>query len=259
MAQSTYDNVYVFRNPRVIGLYSRKTGLEIPEQEVLKRFQGELHGKRILDIGVGAGSYVGIDISPEMIDHCRREFPTGNFAVCTAADLSRFAECKFDMVLFSFNGLDYLGHEARLMALGEIRRTLAPGGLFVFSTHNRACRPMPPWNVRGMNLDALRRPIRTLKTLASFPLSVINHLHMRGFESHHEEYSMLNDNAHFYSLITYYISIADQVRQLKESGFDSIEPVSLIGRWLQPQEWDQAVDNPWIYYVCRKQVKSNST
>ncbi|MGO9429636.1 class I SAM-dependent methyltransferase [Rhodoblastus sp.] len=262
------DILSVFRKPSNVKYYAQLTGLQIAEQVIFRRFQSELGGKKILDIGVGAGrtvpfllalgeGYVGIDIAPEMVDHCRRKFPTGNFAVCSAMDLSRFADSEFDMALFSFNGLDYPDHNGRLQALGEIHRILAPGGLFVFSSHNRACRPAaPPWEIRSMNLDPVRRPRHTLRTLAGLLPASVNHLRMKPFESEHENYSLRNDSAHFYSLLIYYISIPDQIRQLEYSGFGSIEPVALDGRWLRPGEWAETVDDPWIYYVCRKSIKS---
>ena len=61
----------------------------------------EFADKRILDLGVGAGrttpylleiskNYIGIDFSPAMIAACQARYPTVEFAVGDARDLSRF-------------------------------------------------------------------------------------------------------------------------------------------------------------------------
>ena len=48
---------------------------------------------------------------------------------------------SFDVVIFSFNGIDYIyPYIKRLAALKEIRRVLKTNGLFIFSSHNH-CIP----------------------------------------------------------------------------------------------------------------------
>lgn len=39
-----------------------------------------------------------------------------------------FSDAPVRLALFSFNGLDYLPHALRHIALAEIRRALRPGG-----------------------------------------------------------------------------------------------------------------------------------
>jgi SAM-dependent methyltransferase len=247
----------VFNKWWVARHYRRLAGLQAPEKVILNRFLSELSGKRILDIGVGAGRtteylmpladrYVGIDISPAMIAYCRRRFPSGSFEVCSATDLSRFANHPFDVVLFSYNGLDCLDHTGRLRALDEIRHTLVANGLFVFSAHNRAIQPPRPWK-RELELS---RPFRSAKTLMLLPRAIVNHLRKKSFEIQEEEYAVLNDQAHGFNLLHYYISIERQVMQLETAGFRSAEAVGLDGRWLQPHDWPTAQD-AWIYYTCR--------
>ena len=89
----------VFRQHLDLRTYKRLKRLHPPEAAIVTRFQQYLRGKRILDIGVGAGqttptllelsrSYVGIDISREMILTCKRTFPSARFEICSATDLS---------------------------------------------------------------------------------------------------------------------------------------------------------------------------
>ena len=123
-------------------------------------------GARVLDLGVGAGrttpflsarasSYVGLDYSPGMIAACRRRFPDAgddvDFVQGDASELGRFDDSSFDVVVFSFNGIDCLHpDDIRHRCLREIHRVLRPGGVAVISEHNpRALivRPRPVRNV----------------------------------------------------------------------------------------------------------------
>ena len=108
---------------------------------------------RILDLGCGTGrttfalhdlgytELTGFDLTPEMI-HVAREIAKTKeisipFIMGDACDLP-FPESSFDCVLFSFNGLTTIpARERRLLAIKEIFRVLANGGLFIFTTYDR--------------------------------------------------------------------------------------------------------------------------
>jgi hypothetical protein len=53
--------------------------------------------------------------------------------------------------------------------------------------------------------------------------------------------------------MTYYISIADQVRQLEELGFSGIDAVGLNGDWLRLEDYPARRDG-WIYYMARSSL-----
>lgn len=125
--------------------YERMEGLTPCELDLFERRIPS--GTRILDLGVGAGRttpwlvargtrYVGIDYAPAMVEAARRLHPDADLQVGDAADLGAFPDQSFDVVVFSYNGIDYLDDEARSRALAEIRRVLVPSGMYVFSTHN---------------------------------------------------------------------------------------------------------------------------
>jgi len=66
----------------------------------------------------------------------RRRYPDADISWGDARDLSPFADGTFDMVMFSWNGIDTLDRKGRLLALAEIARVLKTDGVFVFSTLN---------------------------------------------------------------------------------------------------------------------------
>jgi ubiquinone/menaquinone biosynthesis C-methylase UbiE len=72
-----------------------------------------------------------------MVEACRRRFASLEFLCVDATDLRIFSDRRFDVVVFSFNGIDYIPtDEARARCLLEVARVLRPGGRFIFSSHN---------------------------------------------------------------------------------------------------------------------------
>ncbi len=124
-------------------------------------------GDRTLDIGCGpgyftrmlaeavglAGSAVGIDAAPEMIDYARRKarrFSNCHFEVGTAQSLP-FAEGSLDVVVSSLM-MHHLPVEIRLKAVGEMNRVLRLGGRLLLADFTIPKRGA--WNIVG----ALHRP-----------------------------------------------------------------------------------------------------
>lgn len=93
----------------------------------------------ILDLGVGAGrtvpllldisnDYTGLDYTPDLVRVCRQKHPGVRVHPGDARDLSRFDNDSFQLVVFSFNGIDAVNHDDRVTILREVRRVLRPGG-----------------------------------------------------------------------------------------------------------------------------------
>lgn len=105
-------------------------------------------GDRTLDIGCGpgyfarmlaeavgpAGSAVGIDAAPEMVEYASRKarrLSNCRFEVGTAESLA-FPDTSFDVVVSSLM-MHHLPDEVRLQAVGEMKRVLRPGGTLLLA------------------------------------------------------------------------------------------------------------------------------
>ena len=106
-------------------------------------------GKRVLDVASGEGygsfllagvarSVVGVDLSAPAVEHARQRYPAENleFLVGRAEALPDQPPASFDVVV-SFETIEHLGEAAQGRFLDEVRRVLAPGGLFVVSTPDK--------------------------------------------------------------------------------------------------------------------------
>ncbi len=232
-----------------------------PERVFLDRIGTRWGSIDMLDLGVGAGRtaytfgaicrrYVGIDYVPRMIELSRSrvgESERCRFEIGDARDLSRFGDGEFDVVLFSFNGMDNISHEDRLRVLAQVRRVLRPGGTFFFSAHSlnvfpfRLIWPDVSW----------RKPIRALRFHGG---AVLRWLRLRlanrtvdAEAVRSRGWTLLVADAHGYEMHIYYVTSSEQLRQLRAAGLTNEAILDLQGRPLA----DPAVsrDN-WLHYLC---------
>jgi len=121
---------------------------------------------RVLDLGcgngrvaehlAGAGALVwACDLNVGALEDWLRTEPPPGATLVLARDARAlpFAGGSFHAVVFACNGLDFLAsEEERLAALREVERVLAPGGLFLFSSHNRLGSVLSPRGLRSREL-----------------------------------------------------------------------------------------------------------
>jgi len=181
-----------------------------------------------------------------MVKSCRKRFVNVRFIHGDVRDMSEFTEREFDYIMFSFNGLDSVDHEDRLIGLREIHRVLKQNGLFVFSSHNRNHR----YAISRPKINFFTTPCNQAGNFMKFLKSTRNRLRNKNHQVFNEQYAIINDVAHDYAMLTYYIDKVNQVKQLEEMGFETIEMYDTLGNMLDLDSDDK--DSAWIYYVTKK-------
>lgn len=261
MSDMAAHNLAAYEADRPARRYQQAEGLQPPEVTILADIGREFTGKRILDIGVGGGrtteplraispDYLGVDYSAQMIAKSRARHPHVRFDVCDARDLSRFSDASFDLIAFTYNGLDYIGHADRLTALREIRRVLTDQGCFFFSSHNRYARDLTsPW--RAFTPCS---PLALPRNIASYALGIINHYRHRRRQISRADFAVLNDRAQHFALLTYYIAPESQIAQLETVGFKTCYVVGTDGQRVAVPDGLKGKTDGWLYYVCRKSL-----
>jgi len=253
------NNAEVYNSDKVVGIYAGKQEmLTKPEQYILELIKTSGH-KSMLDIGVGAGrttkffaahfdKYTGIDQSEKMIDVCRKRF--GNeknmeFLVLDAQKMDVFNNDTFGFIMFSFNGIDCVNHNSRLMILKEIYRLLKPEGLFTFSSHNIFNIP---------DLFSFHFPKNPLNLFPEWKQwKKINKINPESKELIRNDYCMIQDGDIDFTTEYYYINPAFQILQLKDAGFRNIRIFSLNSgsELFENNDWKNTTDR-WLYYTCTK-------
>ncbi len=232
------------------------------ESVILARYREAITG-RVLDLGCGAGRLLGyllllgadahgVDISPQMVAHCRRRFPGTDVRVGDLADVKASIDGPFDAVLMSDNLIDVFDDAQRRRVLADLRELLAPGGLLVFSSHNldqsdQAART-PSSRVKEAALAAARRsPAGWIRTAMGIPAVRRNRRRLGPLQYRDGDHAVVNDVAHNYALLHYYIGRLAQERQLADVGLDLVEVLEADGVAVSAGEAGQS---PWLYYIA---------
>jgi len=79
-----------------------------------------------------------------------------------------------------------------------------------------------------------------------------NHLRNKNQQVFKDQYAIINDVAHNYAMLTYYIDKVNQIKQLEDVGFETIDMYDTLGNILFPGSDDK--DSAWIYYVAKKLI-----
>jgi len=227
------------------------------EAVALLKYQPAFAERDILDIGAGTGRtavylarmarrYQAIDYSPVMVREFARLFPGTPVAQVDMRKMEAFDTGSFDFVLASNNVLDAVGHEDRLCTLREIRRLLRPGGLLMFSSHNRDNGGVVHWPKPEFS----RNPITQVQLAAHWGVALVNHARLRHLQTFTDEYAIINDEAHDCALLHYYIGPDAQRRQLQEQDFELLDVFDKLGNPMQSGR--HTGHSSWLLYVARR-------
>lgn len=256
-------NRSAYQQRGVLRQFGAATGwLEPGEREAVLSVAHTARDAPILDIGVGGGrtaplmrdisaDYHGIDYTPEMVALSGRRFPELTFQQMDARRLE-FADARFRLVTFSYNGIDSVDLAGRQAILREVHRVLQPGGYFVFSAlnHDAAAQAghWPDWSVlRGAGLD----PRRLARGVARLLVGGINRLRRVAMTRDDGEVAIGSIAAHNFALVTVFTSPAAQVRQLRAAGF-TVEAVFAPDGHRVPVDGRMDTAAPWYHFVARK-------
>lgn len=252
------ENQNIWNSAEVVQSYTADEALQKPEQTILQLLKEQLSAARMLDLGVGAGrttrhfaplvrEYLGADYAEKMVEICSRKFPDAGgharFEVLDATAMHGLPDQYFDVILFSFNGIDYVAPEDRDKVFREVRRVGKTGGVFVFSSHNlEYVRQMYALKRRKRFKDFLYQFYRTAM------LCYYNGLPGK-FDR--REYAALRDGDAHFSLTVCYVKPAFQVKQLQNSGFQKIKAYSLkTGAEVDWSKPGGLKNDAWVYYLC---------
>ncbi len=256
-------NRHAYQRRGVLRQYRSAVGwLEPGEQKAIEHIAEASRGKAILDIGVGGGrtapmlreissDYRGIDYTPAMVEIARQRFPDIAFLEMDARKLA-FADETFGLVVFSYNGIDSVDLDGRLSVLREAYRTLTPGGYFVFSALNRRGASIashwPDWDVfRG----AGHSPTRLLRAYARLAVGGLNRLRRSRIRREADDMIVGQIAAHNFALVTLFLSLREQLRELRVVGF-VVEAVYQHDGAAVATDGSGETDAPWYYYVARR-------
>jgi len=251
---SNVVNKTTYARADVIKYYQAVEMLLEAEKVLFEKLFPTIKDKKILDIGIGGGrttkyllqisrDYTGIDYVAEFAEKTAEKYPDANIFCADATDLKEFENETFDFVLFSYNGIDSISNEDRLKVLKETYRVLKKGGLFMFSTHNR--------DYQNFNKLPWQQKIRYDTGYFIFILHCLYHLpkhyKMKKHEIYTDDYAIINDGDHRFSLLLYYITIDKQKKQLADIGFSGIETYDMHGKQVEND-----TSSHWLHYLASK-------
>lgn len=259
--RKTWENAWSIRE------YSRSEGfLDEGERAAFDHATAQ-GGRRILDIGIGGGrtaglladgrDYTGIDYTAGMVERARANHPTLRFEHMDARDLSAFPDASFDLVVFSFNGIDSVDPDGRVRVLEEVSRVLSPGGRFVFSTFHKdwqGFNALPDYRRVEWTMDPLRLGFRLYRYVEGGILKAIRLRKHRTLEVRADDHAILMHGAHDFGIMVHATTCQHLLDQLGQAGFAG-EPL-LMDRdgHVLGHQWPSSLH--FLYVVAQKPLQN---
>ncbi len=250
-----------------VDLYANRS-LAPVEVLILVRYREALSG-RVIEVGCGAGRVLGylaqlgrevfgVDLSPAMVEYCRRVYPQAVVVTGDVSALGLVVEGPFDVIFAANNLLDVFDDRERRSVLAGFRALLAPDGLLIFSSHNlakldRADASGEAGAGRGAGRAVLGKllekpPADLARAASRLPRRLRNRRRLAPLQRRAADHAIVNDETFDYGLLHYYIRRDDQERQLAEVGFELVECLDPDGRTVEAGNDGRG---PWLHYVAR--------
>ena len=253
----------VWGSGRLLRRYGGRT-LRPAERVLFEASTAALSGQ-VLELGCGGGRLTahlidvatavhGVDIAASMVEHCRRAYPRATFSRGDLRDLSAFESAGWDAIVAGFAVIDILGDEERAVFLDEVHRILRPGGVFIFSSHNLACAPLLRGPLRSISAAT---PVSFVSQVLRIPRTLRNRRRLLPWQVVADDHAILNDAAHDFSLLHYYITRDGQERQLARHGFALSECLRLDGQPVAPGE--SAAGWHELHYAATRAPRTGAT
>lgn len=217
----------------------------------------------VLDLGVGGGrttrllrpyarSYLGLDVAPQMLDLARRRFPGADLREGDAVGLTGLPDGAYDLVVFSYNGLDVLDHPRRDLALASMARVTRPGGRVLFSSLNLdgvSYDEHPLWVVGGLLSPRVRYHLAyALRHPGSVVRSVRNYRRTSLETRDGPGWGMRPLRAHEFRFVVHFATVAQVVAQAAAAGLEVVAAYADDGRRLDPGA--EHTDADYVHYIC---------
>ena len=235
--------------------------IDAGEKRVFEMAFTRFRGGRFLDIGVGggrtaallarnAGSYLGIDYTPEMVEIARANHSQLDFRLMDARDLSLLDDASLDLVVFSYNGIDSVDPEGRLRVLREVNRVLVPGGAFIFSTFHRDWEGFQLAPSRAVVVPPSSNPILLGLRYYRYAVGALKARERRRHEVRHGEHAILLHHAHYFGIMVYATTIAQINGQLDGAGFAT--PTNVFDEYGAEASGQASVQTQYFHVFAEK-------
>lgn len=224
-----------------------------------------VRGQPLLDVGVGAGrtvplmqamssDYTAVDYTEKLVGLCRERYPTLDVRWMDARDMSALPSNHYAFVQFSWNGIDCVDHEDRIRILEEMKRVTRPGGLILYSSHNRQgpgyrepfSRILPVFT-----LNPLKLGWRTWKSLKRLPAASVNYVKHARLTRDFEGYSVATAAAHNFGIVIVYTTLEHERQVMSELGLE-IEAIFGSTDTKRIPNDAQSHDAWWLHFIAKK-------
>lgn len=248
-----------------------KTWTDRGEEAAFEWITDECRGQPLLDIGIGAGrtiplmmhissDYTGIDYTASLLEQSRVRFQGVDLRHMDARDMSALPSSHYALTAFSWNGIDCVDYTDREQILKEMFRVTRPGGLVLFSSHNRGGPGFDEsvWRLLPrFSANPLRFGWRVMRAMKLLPVAGYNYLRYMRLHRDFEGYSIRTAGAHLFGIVIVYTTLPEQRRQLSSLGFQIDAVFSSAGEHLHAEM--QTSDAWWFHFIARKPALPDDT